>query len=152
MRAGFSRLVSHTRAPFVAAGGLLLVLLTGCGTQKSTPTGSSTPPDPSATFTRVQREIFTPYCALSGCHAGPSPQLGMSLEAGVSYRSIVGVPSAETSLLKVAPGFPNDSYVVVKVRADPALVGARMPASGGPLSSTQIQLIVDWIRRGAPND
>ena len=44
-----------------------------CGTRKSPIEPDEDPPSPSATFSRVQSEVFTPSCALSGCHAGPSP-------------------------------------------------------------------------------
>ncbi len=130
------------------------LLLAGCD-NASNVTGPGEPPDPTATFSRVQREVFTPSCAVSspgGCHAGPAPQLHLSLEAGKSYARIVGVPSAETSLDLVAPGRPDDSYVVVKLRGDPAIEADRMPPGGPYLSSDQVKLVVDWIRRGAPND
>ena len=143
------------RRPFLVTGlacgflGLLLATLEAC--ERKSPTEASVPPDPSATFSRVQREVLTPSCALSGCHAGSSPVLGLSLEAGRSYRLLVGVPSVETSLLRVSPGLPNDSYLVVKLRADGAILGGRMPP-GAPLAASQTSLVTDWIRRGAPND
>jgi hypothetical protein len=130
----------------------LFAVAWGCGSDKTVPTGPSTPPDPSATFSRVQREIFAPSCALAGCHVGASPQVALSLEVGRAYASLVGVGSAETSLLRVAPSLPNDSYLVVKLRGDASILGARMPSGGSPLSSQQLQLVVDWVRRGAPND
>ena len=74
------------------------------------------------------------------------------LEAGRAYASLVGAVSVETSLLRVMAGLPNDSYLVVKMRGDAAIVGSRMPPTGPGVSSAQLQLVVDWIRRGAPND
>ena len=114
--------------------------------------GPAAPPDPAATFTRVQREVFTPSCALAGCHTAAAPKVALVLEAGRSYASLVGVVSAETSLLRVMSGLPNDSYLVVKLRADAAIVGDRMPPGSPAIPSSQLQLVVDWIRRGAPND
>ncbi len=132
---------------------MLLLTVAACrNADQGTAVGPSTPPDPTATFTRVQREVFTPSCALSGCHAGSAPQLGMVLEAGKAYRSLVDVVSVETSLLRVFPGLPNDSYLVVKLRGDPAILGSRMPPGGTTVTSAQLSLVVDWIRRGAPND
>jgi hypothetical protein len=49
-------------------------------------------------------------------------------------------------------GLPNDSYLVVKLRADASIVGDRMPPGNPAIPSGQLQLVVDWIRRGAPND
>lgn len=132
-----------------------LALAVACGTEKPLLTGPSGPPDPNATFTRVQREIFTPSCAIAGpggCHAGPSPQLGLSLEAGRSYGLLVGAPSNEVLRLLVAPGDPEASYLVSKVRGDASIIGSRMPLGGPFLSAEKERLLVDWIRRGALND
>lgn len=126
------------------------VALAACGTRKS-PTEPDDGPDPTATFSRVQAEIFTPSCALSGCHAGPNPQLGLDLAAGRSYSNIVNVRAVESTRLRVAPGDADASYLVSKVRGDATITGSRMPP-GGALSPDQVKLLVDWVRRGAPND
>lgn len=137
------------RAPFPAL--LLALSVTACGTAK-TPTEPVEPVDPTATFTRVQNEIFTPSCALSGCHGRPNPQLGMDLTAGSSYGQIVGVRSFESTRLRIAPGDPGSSYLVSKTAGDATIVGSRMPLSGPTLSDTTQKLLTDWVRRGAPND
>ena len=121
-----------------------------CGTRKS-PTEPDAPPDPSATFTRVQAEVFTPSCALSGCHAGPSPQQGMDLSAGRSYGQIVNVRAVESTRLRIAPGDTAGSYLLSKVNGDATITGVRMPP-GGALTSEKLTLLADWVRRGAPND
>lgn len=135
-----------------AAALTLLLAAAACRNSETVTAGPSTPPDPTATFARVQREIFTPSCALSGCHAGTSPQLGMVLEAGKAYGSLVGALSVETSLLRVSPWLPNDSYLVVKLRGDATILGSRMPLGGAALPPERLALVVDWVRRGAPND
>jgi hypothetical protein len=76
----------------------------------------------------------------------------LTLEEGKAWRSLVGVVSVETNLLRVSPWLPNDSYLVVKLRGDSAILGARMPSGGAPLSPEALHLVVDWVRRGAPND
>ncbi|MEI8258642.1 MAG: rhomboid family intramembrane serine protease [Deltaproteobacteria bacterium] len=78
--------------------------LAACGTKKS-PTEYPDPPDPTATFTRIQNEIFTPSCALSGCHAGSAPARGMDLSVGRSYGMIVGVQAVVFLLEMTRPGF-----------------------------------------------
>lgn len=128
----------------------LAVALAGCGTAKS-PTEPSSVPDPTATFTRVQAEVFTPSCARSGCHAGPNPQKGQDLSAGRAYASIVNVRAVESTRLRIAPGDPDGSYLISKVKGDATITGARMPL-GGTLPPDKIALLVDWVRRGAPND
>ena len=122
----------------------------GCGTAKS-PTEPVDGPDPAATFTRVQSEIFTPSCAFAGCHAAPGPQQGLVLSAGQSYAAIVNVRAQQSTRLRIAPGDPDASYLVSKVKGDATITGSRMPL-GGTLSPSQVQLLVDWVRRGAPND
>jgi len=130
---------------------LLALSVAACGTRK-TPTEPVEPVDPSATFIRVQAEVFTPSCALSGCHAGPTPQQGMDLSAGKSYASIVGVAATESTRLRIAPGDPASSYLVSKTAGDATITGSRMPFGGPYLSDAKQKLLVDWVQRGAPND
>lgn len=141
-----------SRKPVLSLAVVLLagVGLASCGTQKS-PTEPSDPPDSTATFARVQAEVFTPSCALSGCHAGASPQQGMDLGAGRSYGHIVNVRAVESTRLRIAPGDTAASYLISKVSGDATITGSRMPP-GGALSPEKLKLLVDWVRRGAPND
>lgn len=138
----------HRFVPMILAAALAAA---GCGTRKS-PTEPSAPPDSTATFSRVQAQIFTPSCALSGCHAGASPQRGMDLSAGRAYALIVGVPSVESSRLRIAPGDVAGSYMISKIQGDATITGSRMPLGGPYLPPDKGQLLVDWVRRGAPND
>lgn len=137
----------NARIAFLLAAG---VALAACGTRKS-PIEPDGVPDPTATFTRVQAEVFTPSCALSGCHAGASPQQGMDLSAGRSYGQVVNVRSVESTRLRIAPGDTAGSYLISKVNGDATITGGRMPL-GGSLTSSQLTLLADWVRRGAPND
>jgi hypothetical protein len=137
-------------------GALLATLLcAGCGELKDLPTapGGGPPPDPSATFSRVQSEIFTPTCAQIGCHDALGRQGGLELTAGVAHAQLVNQPSTEISTqIRVLPGDPLNSYLYRKIVGGPNIVGERMPAASPPLSEAQIALVRDWIRRGAPND
>lgn len=110
------------------------------------------PIDPSATFTRVQNEIFTPTCSTIGCHNPIGRQSELLLTAGRSYAQIVNVRSVEMpSLSRIAPNDPANSYLYRKI-AGAGITGDRMPQGLPPLSDAQIALIRNWIRRGAPND
>src|SRR5688500_947062 len=133
---------------------LIALLLAGCG-ERALPTDpgvGSEPIDPSATFTRVQNEIFTPTCARIGCHDAIGRQSQQILTAGSAYANTVNVPSVEMpSLLRVAPNDPANSYLYRKITGV-GITGDRMPQSLPPLSDAQIKLVRDWIRRGAPND
>jgi len=131
-----------------------VVLLNACG-ELQTPTGAGGPGDPidpTATFTRVQNEIFTPTCANLGCHDTLGQSSQMVLSAGRAYAQIVNVPSVEMpSLSRISPNDPAGSYLYRKVIGS-GITGERMPLSRAPLTDAQIQLVRDWIRRGAPSD
>lgn len=151
--AGRSATCAPFRAALALALGVAAVVASGCGEKKLPfePTVSPTP-NPSATFTRVQNEIFTANCAIAGCHASLGPQQGMSLAAGAAYGNIVRVHSVERpDLNRIEPGSPDRSYMVKKLRGDPDITGLRMP-NGGTLTAAQIQLVIDWVQRGAPQD
>jgi hypothetical protein len=135
---------------------VLLLAATSCGKLGELPTdpgvGGGQPPDPTATFTRVQNEIFTPTCAALGCHDPLGRQQQLILKAGQAYAMTVGVPSTENpGLLRVAPNDPVNSYLYRKITSS-GITGDRMPQGSPPLTDTQIKLVRDWIRRGAPND
>ena len=106
-----------------------------------------------ATLSNIQATIFTLNCAVSGCHAGSNPQQGQDLSAGQSFSNIVGVRSMERpDLFRIAPGDPDNSYLVQKIMGAPDIVGARMPLGRAPLSAEQINLIREWVAEGAPNN
>ena len=130
------------------------LLLVGCGKLKELPTGPGVgdPIDPTATFTRVKNEIFTPTCAQLGCHDRLAHQEDQQLTANVAYAQTVNHASVEMpQLLRVAPGDFTNSYLYRKITGA-GITGDRMPQGGPYLSDAQIKLIRDWIRRGAPND
>jgi hypothetical protein len=125
----------------------------GCGEQKKLPlepTGYV--PDPTATFTRVQSEIFATSCAFSGCHAGVAPASGMDLSPGASWTAVHATSVERSDLKRIEPGSPDRSYMVRKVRGDADISGGRMPLGGPYLSAAQVKLLVDWVLRGAPQD
>jgi hypothetical protein len=133
----------------------IFLFAAACGELK-TPTspsgGGGDPIDPTATFTRVQNEIFTPTCAQLGCHDLLGQQSQMVLTAGRAYANIVNVPSVEMpQLSRVAPNDPAGSYLYRKITGS-NITGERMPAQQPPLTDAQIALVRNWIRRGAPND
>ncbi|MEZ4699596.1 MAG: hypothetical protein R2834_04645 [Rhodothermales bacterium] len=128
---------------------LFVLVLAGC--EKDDPVG----PDPNnqtATFTDIQNTIFTTSCALSGCHAGASPQQGMNLSAGQAYANIVNVPSNENPQMnRITPNDPDNSYLFLKISGT-NISGSRMPLGGSPLSDDKIAMVREWIEDGAPNN
>ncbi|HEX6097473.1 MAG TPA: hypothetical protein VF432_14180 [Thermoanaerobaculia bacterium] len=135
---------------------IALCLFTACGELKTPtdPGDGGDPIDPTATFTRVQNEIFTPSCGVIGCHdpLGQSSSGQLILTPGQAYAQTVNRASTEMpSLSRIRPNDVANSYLYRKVTGA-GITGERMPLGGPPLSDAQIRLIRDWIRRGAPND
>jgi hypothetical protein len=98
-------------------------------------------------FTSIQANVLTPICTT--CHSGAAAPLGLRLDEGVSYALLVNAPSTEVpSLLRVAPGNPDNSYLIQKLEGT-AAVGARMPLGGSPLPPETIAVVRQWILEGA---
>ncbi len=107
---------------------------------------------------RDVQPIFTGNCLFSGCHAGSSPEEGMSLGEGQTFSQVVNVAARQLpSMNRVTPNQPDNSYLVHKVQGthldvDVGGSGSRMPLGRSPLSQSDIDLIRAWIQAGAqPN-
>jgi methionine-rich copper-binding protein CopC len=101
----------------------------------------------TADFNSIQSNVVTPICTT--CHAGSNAPQGLHLDAANSYSQLVGVPSAEVStLLRVKPGDPDNSYIVQKLEGH-AAIGGQMPLGGPPLPAATIAVIRQWISDGA---
>lgn len=116
-------------------------------------TFSLTTPVSGATLDELQASLFTPTCAVSGCHTGPAGNTlpaGMDLSsADASFANLVGVASLQQpALSRVAANDPDNSYLVQKVEGT-AASGARMPLGGGALDQAVIDDIRQWISDGA---
>jgi len=124
-----------------------------CGELKTptNPGSGGEPIDPTATFTRVQAEVF-PTCTSITCHDTIGRSSDMILLPNVAYTNIVNRPSVEMPQLnRITPNDPANSYLYRKITGA-GITGERMPLNKPPLSEAQIKLVRDWIRRGAPND
>lgn len=107
--------------------------------------------DPVATgtvsFVADIQPIFNNRCIQ--CHSGPTPPMGLNLDAANSYANLVNVPSVQVpSLMRVKPGDPNNSYMIQKLSGT-AAVGSRMPFGGPYLTVATMDLIKLWITEGA---
>lgn len=99
------------------------------------------------TLESIQANVFDPYCIT--CHAGAAAPQGLRLDRGNSFSNLVGVPSREvSSLLRVASGDPDGSYLVRKLEGT-AQVGEQMPLGGPPLPQSTIDYVRQWIIDGA---
>ncbi len=81
------------------------------------------------------------------------PSGGLALDAARSYAALVGVPSScADGRLQVAPGAPDDSYLLHKLTGERLCGGNQMPLGGSSISAAQIETIRGWICGGARND
>lgn len=98
-------------------------------------------------FDSIQANVFEPLC--EHCHAGANAPRGLRLDAANSYALLVGVPSGQRpSVLRVAPGDANNSYLIQKLEGT-AGIGERMPAGLPAVPQSDINIIRQWITDGA---
>lgn len=137
----------------------LAVASAACDEQLSDVAGPT--PNLQPTLSSIQREIFsaqdsTGRLACTQCHtnAGRLPTGLLNLLDGQSYGSLVGRPSTgKAGATLVAPGDPDNSYLIRKLEGAQDIVGVRMPRGAGPFLTTgQISIIRRWIALGAKND
>lgn len=119
---------------------------------------------------RAVAEVFVTNCALSGCHAGASPQGGISFETydkmiagsqgrdttsggGHGHGKRLGIYQGEGVYggEAVVPFSPEESLVYRLITGNVADSTRRMPYNKSPLSETQIQTVRSWILNGARN-
>jgi hypothetical protein len=102
----------------------------------------------TADLKSIQDAVFTPIC--TQCHAGAAAPLGLRLDEASAYAMLVNAPSAEVSSLnRVTPGDPDNSYLIQKLEGR-AAVGGQMPLGQPPLPAKTIAAIRQWIANGAP--
>jgi len=99
-------------------------------------------------FDRVQKQVLN-SCML--CHGGSSGEIAanLNLTKEESYGNLVEIPSENSSLLRVKPLSVNESFIVKVVKLEG--LSFEHPASVN-VSEGSINLIENWIRKGALND
>jgi hypothetical protein len=128
----------------------LAAALAGCA-------GDGPPANPDAAlFDRVQQTIFDVHCLASGCHNAADRANELMLEAGASHQELVNVTpfndaASSAGFLLVAPGIPEQSFLLTKLIGPGPQQGSRMPLGAGPLSESEINLVREWILAGAPD-
>ncbi len=94
------------------------------------------------------RGVLDQVCGnIDGCHGGGAGNFG--IVPGAEFDAMVGVPSFEVpSMLRVAPGDPEHSYVWLKLACDAGPIqGACMPLNAPEPGLAS--LFHDWIEAGA---
>ena len=115
-------------------------------------TGATAAPAP-VRFASDIAPILKTHCAT--CHMTGQEAGNMALYPAAAYSNLVGVKATAAGLVRVVPGKPDDSYLLMKLEGthlDRGGKGVRMPLGGEPLPSDQIAKIKAWITAGARND
>jgi hypothetical protein len=113
-----------------------------------------------ARFAETVAPLLYASCAHSGCHLPPFTSAGLALDTPQIIRdNLVGVPSTQAPLLRVAPGRPASSYLLHKIAGTHLAVGGsgvRMPEVHEPgdtfLTEAEEEAIRGWILDGARDD
>lgn len=103
--------------------------------------------DRNPTFSNVQT-ILNSNCGGSGCHIG-SRTSGVRLDG---YDNVTGSKGDQYGELIVKSNDAANSPIVDKISSSDPEYGARMPFGRGALSSSDIELIKQWIDNGAENN
>lgn len=104
-------------------------------------------------FTEDIAPIFNANCV--ACHMTGAEPGKMSLAPSKAYANLVGVASQESAFMRVKPGSPDGSYLLMKLSGthlDHGGKGARMPLGGAPLDEGVMQQLRRWIAEGALNN
>lgn len=130
---------------------LLAILLAGCPSGAGS-SGTHAAVEP--TLSSIQRNVFNPSCSSASCHGAPSFKGGLNLEAGAAYAGLVNVAADNDAartrgLMRVTPGNPEASFLVVKLLGPGAGEGERMPSRNAAVSPRALAAIQEWIARGA---
>jgi hypothetical protein len=141
--------------------GLLVAALASTTCDESLSKLAGPTPNLEPTFASVQQEIFETTdvagrTACVACHTnvGRNPAGGLNLNRDAAYDQLVNKASGQKAgTLYVAPGDPENSYLVQKLDGTAGIVGRRMPFNGPPyLSDGQILIVKRWIETGAPRN
>jgi len=127
-------------------GSFLLAFALAACTASATPVpatespapGSTNPPAASGSpsFANDVLPILQNRCF--SCHSGNSARAGVQLD---SYTALMAGSPLGTL---VVPGNPANSLLVQVIQ------GGIMPKSGGKVPADELQVIIDWIKAGAP--
>ncbi|RMH73004.1 MAG: hypothetical protein D6675_03465 [Gemmatimonadetes bacterium] len=88
--------------------------------------------------------IFANNC--TDCHAGDLPDANLRLSADMIFSSAVGKPSRQMpGMMRIKPGDPAGSYLMMKIRHDEGIQGEPMPLDEDQLAPADIEKIAGWI-------
>lgn len=116
--------------------------------------------DADSTYALIQANIYDSTkhgCNDSNCHGRSPGQASLDLSASKSYEHTVGVSSSLSSMLRIAPDDPEQSFLYRKLawatNGEKVEGGTPMPAGGlPPVPEPMLAGLRAWIEQGAPAD
>ncbi|MFI5263561.1 MAG: hypothetical protein ACHQM6_03500 [Candidatus Kapaibacterium sp.] len=132
--------------------GIVIVILAGCSH------AIDALPPLSDKFSDIQQQTFNRSCNGPSCHDAITQKSLLCLAPDSSYNQLmhhVVQQNGKAFSKLVIPGNPDSSFLVYKLTkaTGDVLYGALMPNNNtGQIPQNQIDAIISWIRRGAPND
>jgi mono/diheme cytochrome c family protein len=108
-----------------------------------------TAPAPSDSLAAVAlakvRAMFAEHCNM--CHGGRRPSAGLGLSTDADLAALTQTTSTERdTLMLIAPGHPDASYLLMKIKGSDGIIGNRMPLGAEALSSKEVAMVEEWIR------
>jgi len=104
-------------------------------------------------FSRDLVPVLRSQCAT--CHMTGQEAGNLALHPGAAYASLVNVKSPVVGLVRVVPGKPEQSYLLMKLNGthlDHGGKGTRMPFGVPPLPQKVVDQFAAWIKAGAKNN
>ena len=128
-----------------AAVGIVLVIITGCGTQIP-----EVPNEDQVLYSVHLEPLVIAHCL--SCHESGEAKAKLVLDPGTGYQSLVGPRSTqEPELALVEPGDPERSYLWLKLQ-HVTQEGKGMPRTltgSKKLRDSELELYRRWIEGGA---
>lgn len=142
------------------AAALIMMLGAGCDTAihatgegpDAAITGKCLEAELHSDFPWIRDNVLKTSCsAFSACHQGTRPAGRLNLTATQAYDQLVNVPAEESGWVRVVPGDPVHSYMLVKIGATPGPLGdgGLMPPNSLLLCPQKMDSIRRWIAAGA---
>lgn len=131
---------------FLSIAGVAIIITTASGCSNNNVTGTNPNPLPNTYYGKNIQRIFNNSCGsgYGNCHISGSAY-GVNL---ATYNNVMNSFSSEYGKKVVIAGNPTGSPLIDKVGPNP-LHGYRMPYGRQPLSTAEIDTLVQWIKNGA---
>jgi mono/diheme cytochrome c family protein len=103
------------------------------------------PADSAAAALVKVKDLFAKHCAR--CHGDKRPADGLRLSSEADLAALALTAGVvRDSFVMVAPGRPEASYLLMKIKGSDGIIGRRMPLAAKPLSEEDVAVVEEWIR------